>query len=136
MSDHKPTPDELLKVLYVAAEGRTPAGTNPAIGFYLKLIAEQAGASLPDELPDFVPAGSSAEAETQHLHSVEQDSPNNPARVAAHSMLIASGDAAKLHAEYAQTVAELRALLAEMADAGYTVGAEMVTSDALVRAAV
>jgi len=136
MNDRKPTPAELLTILYTAAEGNTPAGVNPTIAFYLNLMAEQVGATLPTELPEFVPAGSSAEAETQHLHHVEQDSPNNPKRVEDHAALVASGDTAKLNAEHAATIAELQALLKEMAEAGYTIGVEMVTSDVLVREAV
>jgi sirohydrochlorin ferrochelatase len=135
MNDRKPTPAELVKVLYAAAEGRTPAGTNAAIVFYLHLLAEQAGASLPAELPEFVPLGTSAEVENQHLHHVEQDSANNPKRVEAHAALVASGDTANLQAEFAATIAELRALLKEMAKAGYTVAAEMVTADVFAPAA-
>ena len=136
MNDYKPTPVELLQILYSAAEGRTPAGINSAIAFHLKLLTQDVGASLPTELPEFVPVGASAEAETQHLHYVEQDSPNNPKRVEAHAAVVASGDTTKLHSVYAATIAELRALLTEMADAGFTLGVEMVTADALVREAV
>lgn len=136
MSDRSPTPGELLTVLYAAAEGRTPAGINQAIAFYLNLLAEQVGASLPAELPAFVPPGKSAEAENQHLHHVEQDSANNPKRVEAHAALVASGDTAKQHAGYAATIVALQALLQEMAADGYTLTAEMVTADAAVRAGV
>lgn len=97
----------------------------------LRLLAERTGVNLPTELPKFAPAGTSAEAETQHIHHVEQDSVNNPKRVEAHAALIASGDTAKLQAEYANTIAELQALLQEMKADGYTIAAEMVTANAL-----
>jgi hypothetical protein len=109
------------------SDGRTPAGTLALIDVLASQLAQDAGAALRKGSEPYRPeqagerSGRIVVAQSLVTHAIDQSEAENPARAAARDQLVAVGDAAALVALNAEALQELRAVLAEMAAAGFAV---------------
>lgn len=124
-------PDERLKMVLAPSDGATPAGTLALIHALASQLAQQTGAALPataapcrPEAPGD-PSGTVIAAQVLTAHAVDQSEAQNLSRAAARDQLVATGDAAALAAMNAEAIQELRAVLAELAAAGYAAQFEL-----------
>jgi hypothetical protein len=126
-----PTPEELLRLKLAPSEGSTPAGTLGLIHALATQLARETVAALSTEADQHRPekpeerSSKIVAAESLAVSAIDQSEAANPERVAERDRLLASGNAAALTAMHAEALAELRAVLAEMAAAGFAVKFEL-----------
>jgi hypothetical protein len=135
-----PTPDELLRMVLGASDGRTPAGTLALIQMLAAQLAEQTGAALSPGVDQHRPedrgerSSKIVAAECLAQPAIDQTEAANPVRVAEREQQISSGQTAGLIASHAGAIDKLRALLAEMAAAGFAVNFALQPAATVVRA--
>lgn len=134
-----PTPEERLRLNLAPSDGFTPAGTLGLIHALATQLAQQTGAALPAEADRHRPerpaerSDKIVAAESLAVHAIDQSEAANPDRVAERDRFLAGGNVAALAAMNTGALEQLRAVLAEMAAAGFRVNFELKSAGVVAR---